>query len=143
MYGERPLPKPNEDTRPFWDGCREHQLRFQKCSHCGQVLWPPSMLCPKCYSRDAEWTVASGRGKIFSYAVYHKPFHPAFKQQLPYVVAVVVLEEGPHILSNIVECSHDQLKCDMEVSVTWEAVSDEIILPKFRPVQMTPQKDSQ
>ena len=78
--------------------------------------------------------MAGGRGKIFSYVVYHQPFHPAFKDELPYVVAVIALEEGPHILSNIVDCSHDVLRCGMEVCITWEDVSKEISLPKFRPL---------
>lgn len=139
MYCEKLLPKPNEDTKPFWNGCREHQLKFQKCKDCGEVRWPPSILCPKCYSQDAEWTAASGRGKVFSYAVYHRPFHPAFKERLPYVVAIVALEEGPHILSNIVDCSHDRLRCDMDVCVTWKDVSEETSLPLFRPVQKNEQ----
>jgi uncharacterized OB-fold protein len=141
MHSERPLPKPNADTIPFWDGCRNHELKFQKCKDCGHVRWPPSIFCPKCYSQDGEWTVASGMGKIFSYAVYHQAFHPAFKQQLPYVVAVVVLEEGPHILSNIIDCSHDRLRCDMEGCLAWEDVSEEMSLPKFRPVQKNRQND--
>jgi uncharacterized OB-fold protein len=133
MHCEKPLPKPNADTKPFWDGCRNHQLTFQKCKDCGHVRWPASIICPKCYSQETQWIVAGGKGKIFSFVVYHQPFHPAFKEALPYVVAVVELEEGPHILSNIVECIHHQLKCDMAVKISWQDVTEGICLPVFRP----------
>ena len=131
MNDERPLPKPNGDTKPFWDGCRQHQLKFQKCSECGQVRWPPSIICPNCHSQDATWILSSGRGKIYSYVIYHQAPHPAFKDKLPYVVAIVELEEGPHLLTNIIGSPHDHLRCDLPVVVTWEDVTKEISLPKF------------
>ena len=133
MDYKKPLPKVNADTKPFWEGCREHQLRFQKCTHCSHVLWPPSVLCPLCYSRDTEWLVLSGRGRVYSFVVYHQAYHPAFEDDLPYVVAIVELDEGPHILTNIIGCSPDSLRCDMPMEVVWEKVTDEITLPKFRP----------
>ena len=85
----KPLPKLNADTKPFWNGCSDHELRFQKCMECGYVRWPPSIICPLCYSNKTEWIRASGKGKVFSFVVYHKPYHPAFKIDLPYVVAIV------------------------------------------------------
>ena len=129
----KPLPKLNADTRPFWDGCRNHELRFQKCTECGHVRWPPSIICPLCYSDKTEWIRASGRGKVFSFIVYHKAYHPAFKPDLPYVVAIVELEEGPHFLTNIVGCDPGAVRCEMPVDVIWEDISKEFCLPKFRP----------
>ena len=134
MADSRPLPKPNTDTRPFWQGCKEHKLRFQKCSHCDHVRWPPSIICPACHSAETEWIVVSGRGSIYSYVVYHSAFHPAFKDDLPYVTAVVRLAEGPLILTNIVDCTHSELECDMPVEVVWDDSSKEFSLPKFRPI---------
>ena len=132
MDNQRPLPLINGDTKTFWDGCRDHLLKFQKCRECGHVRWPPSIICPKCHAQGSEWILSSGRGKIHSYVVYHQAFHPAFKEKLPYVVAIVELAEGPRILSNIVGSPHDQLRCDLAVSVTWEDVTEEVSLPLFR-----------
>jgi uncharacterized OB-fold protein len=127
-----PLPIPDEDTRPFWEGCGEHKLLFQKCLACSFVRWPPSIACPSCYSSDTEWITASGKGKIHTFVVYHKAFHPAFDGQTPYVVAVVQLAEGPMIATNIVGCDPSEMACDMPVEVVWEDVSDTVSLPKFR-----------
>lgn len=133
MDYDKPLPKLNADSRPFWSGCKEHQLRFQKCNNCGHVRWPASIICPMCYSYDTDWIVASGRGKVFTFVVYHKAYHPGFQSDLPYVVAIVELEEGPHIFTNITACSPDQVRCDMPVEVTWEDITEEFSLPKFQP----------
>ena len=134
MAYEKPLPQPNADTKPFWDGCKEHQLRFQKCRNCGHVRWPASIICPMCYSYDTEWIVASGKGKVYTFAIYHQAYHKAFESDLPYVTASVELEEGPRILTNIVGCSPDEVRCDMPVEVKWEDITEEFSLPKFKPV---------
>ena len=130
----KPLPKVNGDNREFWAGCKEHELRFQKCVDCGHIRWPAAVLCPSCHSLETKWIVSSGRGMIYTFAVYHKAYHPGFEQELPYVVATIELEEGPHLLSNVVGCGPDQVTCDMQVEVTWEDISEEFSLPKFRPV---------
>lgn len=132
MSVEKILPTPDADSKPFWDGCRDHQLKFQQCAACGEVRWPPSILCPTCHSQDTRWIEASGRGAIYTFAVYHQAFHPAFEGKLPYVVAVVRLDEGPMLLSNIVQCPHESLACGMPVKVAWDDISGELSLPKFR-----------
>jgi uncharacterized OB-fold protein len=101
------------------------------------VRWPPSFLCPKCHAKEAEWILSSGRGKIFSYVVYWDTYHPAFKADVPYIVALIDLEEGPRFLSNIVECHHEEIRCDMPVMLIWEDVTEEVSLPKFRPIKVT------
>lgn len=133
MEYKKPLPQPNADTRPFWDGCKKHQLRFQSCRVCGHVRWPPSIICPMCYSSDTEWIAASGKGKVYTFAVFHQGYHKSFEHDLPYVTAVVELDEGPHLLSNIVGCEPDEVKCDMPVEVMWEDVSEDFSLPRFKP----------
>jgi len=130
---EKPLPRINDDNREFWAGCKKHELRFQKCRPCGHVRWPPSIICPRCHSRDTEWIVAGGKGRIYTFVVYHVAYHPAFEPDLPYVVATVALEEGPHLLTNIVGCAPAEISCDMPVEVCWEDVTPEFCLPKFRP----------
>ncbi|MBN2059213.1 MAG: OB-fold domain-containing protein [Deltaproteobacteria bacterium] len=133
MTCEKPLPQPNPDTQPFWNGYGKHELRFQKCDDCGHVRWQASMICPMCYSTDTGWIVARGRGKVYSYVVYHRAYHPAFNGDLPYVVAVVELDEGPHLLTNIVGCPPEDAFCEMPVEVSWDDVAEGISLPKFRP----------
>jgi uncharacterized OB-fold protein len=131
---QKPLPQPNADDRYFWDGCREHRLLFQKCPKCGLVRWPPSIICPACHAEDTEVIEASGRGKVYTYAVYHQVYHPGFEGEIPYVTAVIELEEGPHFLSNIIGCAPGEVECGMPVEVVWEDVNREYSLPKFRPV---------
>ncbi|MFP3927779.1 MAG: Zn-ribbon domain-containing OB-fold protein [Desulfobacteraceae bacterium] len=130
---QKPLPQVNGDNKEFWAGCREHRLKFQKCRSCGQVRWPAAMLCPRCHSTETDWIDASGRGVVYTFAVYHVAYIPAFKDELPYVVATIELEEGPHLLSNVVGCSPEVVRCGMPVEVVWEDVTDEFSLPKFRP----------
>jgi uncharacterized OB-fold protein len=133
MDYNKPLPKINPDNSPFWNGCREHQLRFQKCKDCGFIRWPAAIICPECYSHDSEWIVVSGKGKIYSFVVYHIAYHSGFKDDLPYVVAIVKLKEGPHIYTNITKCNPAEVKCDMPVEVVWDDVTKEVSLPKFQP----------
>ena len=132
MSSKKPLPHPTADTKPFWDGCRAHELRFQKCGECGHIRWPASFLCPKCHSRDTAWIRAKGCGKIYSYVVYHRAYHQAFEEEVPYVVALVELEEGPRMLTNIVGSRPEEVGCDMPVVVAWEDIKEGIALPKFR-----------
>lgn len=134
MLYEKPLPQPNEDTKPFWDACKKHELRFQKCFSCGCVRWPSSIVCPQCHSRDAAWIKSSGKGKVYTFTIFHKVYHKGFADDVPYVVAIVELEEGPHFLTNIVDCPPGEVYCDMPVEVIWEDVAD-FSLPKFRPLR--------
>ncbi len=133
MAYDKPLPGDNPDTKAFWDGCRQHRLLFQKCSSCGHVRWPPALICPNCHGREADTTVSSGRGTVFSYVIYRETPHPAFRADLPYVVALVELDEGPRLITNIVGCPCEDVACDMPVEVVWDDVTETVSLPKFRP----------
>jgi len=133
MTYNKPLPKINADTKEFWEGCKQHLLKIQKCGSCGFVRFPPSFICPRCHSTETEWISASGKGSVYTFTVNHVAFHPAFQEDLPYVVAVVKLDEGPHMLTNIVGCEPAHVRCDMPVEIAWEDVTDEFSLPKFRP----------
>ncbi len=130
----KPLPVTDEDTKPFWDYCKKHELRAQKCLKCGGLYYPPSPLCPHCLSMDSEWVKLSGRGKVFTYIVAHRRYHPGFSAELPYVVAVIETDEGLRILSNVIGCMPDAVRIDMPVEVVFEDASPEFALPKFRPV---------
>ena len=82
----KPLPRVNGDTEGFWTGCKAHELRFQKCADCDHIRWPAAMICPECHSTDTEWIVAGGKGKIYTFVVYHVAIHEGFKDDEQYVV---------------------------------------------------------
>lgn len=134
MTYAKPLPVPDHDTRPFWEGCRAQRLMIQRCSQCGTHRFPPGPFCPKCRSREVEWIAASGRGHVFSWIVVEHPV-PAdiYRGDVPYVVALVELEEGVRMAANIVGCDPYAITAEMPVRVSFEEVSDEITLPRFRP----------
>ncbi len=133
MTYNKPLPSPTPETKPFWDGCKAHQLKVMHCTACDHTYLYPRPYCPKCFSDRTEWRDASGRGTLHTFMVNHRAA-PNF--DAPYVTAVVQLEEGPRLLTNLVDVEQDQhaLKIDMPVEVVFDDVTDEITLPKFRPV---------
>ena len=90
----KPLPEPTRDSKPYWDGLNEGRLLLQQCAACRKVRHYPRPVCDGCYSMEVAWIEASGRGRVHSWTVAHHPFHPAFKGELPYIVAVVDLAEG-------------------------------------------------
>jgi uncharacterized OB-fold protein len=134
MTYTKPLPQINPDNKDFWEGCRSHLLQIQKCSECEKPRWPSSFMCPYCLSTNTQLFNSSGRGKVYSFVVYHVAYHPSFKDDLPYVVALVDMEEGFRLLTNIIGCAPEEVHCDMEVEISWDDVTKDVSLPKFRPV---------
>lgn len=132
---DKPLPGITEDSEPYWEGTRHGELRAQRCADCGHLRFPPAILCPKCLSERGEWQRLSGRGTIYTYIIVHRPQHPAFFADAPYNVAIVELEEGLRMHTNIVEGANEELHVGMPVEVVFEKVDDEVTLPKFRPVR--------
>jgi len=131
---EKPLPFPGVETQPFWDYCKKHELRMQKCSQCGFIRYPPSNVCPNCHSlEEAEWAKLSGRGKVYSFVIFHYTYDKAFANEIPYAVASIELEEGPRMMSNITGINLEEIKVDMPVEVYFEDITDEFALPKFKP----------
>lgn len=130
---EKPLPNPTVDTQPFWYYCKKHELRMQKCSRCGYIRYPPSIVCPKCHYMEAEWVRLSGRGEVFSFTICHYVFDKAFANDIPYALATIELEEGPRMISNIIGCKLEDIRIGMLVEVDFEDVTDEFALPKFKP----------
>lgn len=128
----RPVPVPTPETQHFWDGALSGRLVLQRCDACAEVYFPPRPFCPACSCREVTQFEASGRGTLYSYVISHRP-HPAFDG--PYSIAVVELEEGPRMMTNIVGCdqSPETLELDMDVTVTFEAITDDIALPLFQP----------
>ena len=129
----KPLPSPSAESQPFWDACRRHELRLQRCGACGRYWFPPGLVCPECLSDDWEWALTSGRGQVFSFVVMHRVYHKGFANDVPYPVALIELEEGPHFLSNLVDCPLDEIRIGLPVEVVFDEVTPEHTLPKFRP----------
>ena len=129
----RALPQPTPETQHYWDGCREGELRLQRCTACDKPYFPPRPFCPACASRDVEVFAASGRATLYSYVINHRPRPDMGKE--PHSIAVVTLEEGPRLLTNVVGCAQtpEALVLDMPLEVVFEAQSDTITLPFFKP----------
>jgi uncharacterized OB-fold protein len=131
----KPLPVINSDNAPFWKYAKDHELRMQQCSGCGYIRFPAGIICPKCHSMEAQWVRLGGKGELYSYVIYHRAYHPAYKDDLPYAVAIIELAEGPRMESSIVGCKMEDLRIGMPLEVCFDDVTDEIALPKFRPVR--------
>jgi uncharacterized OB-fold protein len=131
----KPLPTIDGDNREYWKYCKAHELRMQRCRDCGHIRFPPSIICPKCHAMEAEWARLSGRGKIYSFTVFRVPYHPSYANDIPYDVAVIQLDEGPRMESNVTGVNMEDIKVDMPVEVYFDDVTEEVSLPKFRPVK--------
>ena len=123
-----------ELTAPFWEAARRGELVLPRCRTCSTVFFYPRELCPECLSSDLDWVTASGRGRVYSYTIVHQPAHPSFRADSPYVYAIVQLDEGVRMVSNIVDCPHDELAINMPVVADFDAVTPDTTLVKFRPV---------
>lgn len=126
--------KINPDNKVFWENCKKKKLVFQKCKNCGKVRWPYSIACPECHSFEIEYINSKGEGKVYTYTVFHIPFHPDFKDKVPYIVAIIELDEGVRFLSNIVNSNPDELECEKRVKVYWEKFN-EYFVPKFELIE--------
>lgn len=126
------LPRPEIDAvnAPYWEGLQQGRLLFQTCAVCGLRWLPPRSECPRCLADDPLWTQAGGRGRVLSWVVYHRALHPAFEQRLPYVVALVELEEGPRLMTNLTGVEPDALRADMPVRLQI-AQEDGLALARF------------
>jgi uncharacterized OB-fold protein len=130
----KPLPIPDVDSKEFWDGCHRHELLLQKCSDCGSYYFPPGPNCPQCFSTNVKWEKVSGRGTVYTYTVVRRALSPDWEDAVPYTVGVIELAEGPRMVSNVVECSPEDVKIGMSVEVTFDNITENATLPKFKPV---------
>ena len=133
---ERGIPTPTlyEWNRPFFAAGSEGKLMLQRCLRCKQLIYYPRMVCPSCLSPEYEWETLSGRGTVYSFAVVWRPNHPAFADQIPITLAVVELDEGPQMVTTLVDCAADRVEIGMEVTVVFDTIADGIALPKFAPL---------
>ena len=127
------LPTPDFETAPFWDAAKTGQFLVRHCLACGEHHFYPRPFCPKCWSDRVEWVEASGRAVLYTYSIVVSNDLPPFNERVPYVAAVVDLEEGPRVMTNVVDCELDALRVGMPVEVTFRELDDEITIPVFRP----------
>jgi uncharacterized OB-fold protein len=129
-----PLPEPEMDDRPFWEGCRRKVLQVQRCAECGHFRHPPGPMCPTCRSIKTEWVPVRGDGAVFSYTVVYHPVHSALKGAVPYNVAVVLLADAGdvRIVSNVIDAAPGEMTVGMPVHLHWDPTPDGGYLPRFR-----------
>src|SRR5215470_17114691 len=106
----KPLPRIDEESRGWWEALARHELVLQRCRACGTTRFPPRAVWPACLSSDVEWRRAGGRGVVYSFTVTHQNQAPGFREELPYVLAVVELAEGVRMMTNVVGCPPDQVR---------------------------------
>jgi len=130
---KKPLPAITTLNEPYWHGLRRRELKMPKCNDCGKIWYPPSPFCPSCWSRSFTWQQLSGRGRVNSWVVFHQAYFSSYKDDIPYNVAEVELEEGPRLLTNLVGVANEDIAIGMPVEIVYDDVTDEVTLAKFRP----------
>jgi uncharacterized OB-fold protein len=132
----KPLPRPTEVSAPFWQAAKEHRLIVQRCRRCGNLQHYPRPFCLRCAADDLDWQECSGRGTVYAFTIVRQAASAAFAPDVPYVHAVVALDEGPHMTTNIVGCAPETVRVGMRVTAVFEDATAEITLIKFRPTDV-------
>lgn len=132
------LPRPTPESAPFWQGCRDHKLLLQYCTTCAKHQFYPRVICANCMSEQLEWREASGRGTVETYTIVTRAVSDAYAADVPYIIALITLEEGPRLMSNVIGCDVESVKCGLAVEVVFERWSDKITMPKFLPTEDRP-----
>jgi uncharacterized OB-fold protein len=126
-------PKPSELSLPFWEATRDRKLLLQWCTACEQPIFYPRAACPTCQGTTLEWREATGRGEVYAVTVEQRPTLSSWRQEQPFAVALITLEEGVRMISNVIGCPVDDVAVGMAVVVSWEPLSDGRNLPQFSP----------
>nr|WP_310523555.1 Zn-ribbon domain-containing OB-fold protein [Polymorphobacter sp.] len=129
------FPVPTAETARFWQGCHDHKFLLQRCVACGQHQFYPRTICTNCMSEQLDWIEASGHGTVATYTIVTRAVSDAYAADTPYVIALIELEEGPRMMSNVIGCDVGDVKSGMAVEVVFENWSADITVPKFRPRQ--------
>jgi hypothetical protein len=127
----KPVPEPTRDSKPYWDGLDEGRLLLQQCAACRKIRHYPRPVCDACYSMEVDWVEASGRGRVHSWTVAHHPFHAGFKDELPYILALVDLEEGVRMNAQMRGMAADEMRIGLPIRVDFERTTDGVTLPVF------------
>lgn len=131
QYADLPHAVPGPLTAPFWAGCARGELLYQRCGRCAAATFPPAEHCRECLAVDQRWERGSGHGVLYSWTVVWRPVTPAFTP--PYAPAIVTLDEGYQMISNVIGADVDQLRLNLPLKVTFRAVGNELHLPYFEP----------
>jgi uncharacterized OB-fold protein len=131
----KPLPRPELKslTAPYWEAAKRHELIMQRCTACAGWIFYPREQCPVCFSQKLEWAPVSGRGRVYTFTIVHQPAHPGFQGETPYTYAIVQLDEGVRVPTNIVGCAPEDVRVDMPVVAVFDDVSPEWTLVMFKP----------
>ena len=127
------LPQPDLETQPFWDAARDGRLLIKRCAACEQFHFYPRPFCPHCWSDAVEWVEASGRATLYTWSVVRRNDLPPFPDRVPYVAAIVDLDEGPRMMTNVVDCDFDALQVGMQLEAVFHPISDDVTIVQFRP----------
>ena len=127
---QKPLPVPTPETKTFWDSCAKNKLIYQSCQQCGHSQFPPRPVCITCRSERLVWKPASGRGKVYSFTVVHRPPTEAFKADVPYIVALIDLDEGFRMMMNVRNTDPARVAIGQPVRVIFEQAAENIVLPQ-------------
>jgi uncharacterized OB-fold protein len=131
---ERPGPIVTPETAEYWAAGHRGVLLIGSCEICGHIFFPPRAVCPRCWESGAGSTASSGRGSVYAYSVVHQNRNPGFRDNLPYVVALVELDEGVQLMTNLVDCDPNEVRVAMPVGVVFQPLDDRVSIPLFRPV---------
>jgi uncharacterized OB-fold protein len=127
----KPLPQIDDRNRPHWTGNAAGELRVQCCNDCKTTRFPASRWCPHCLSEDTSWQPTSGKGQVWSFCVFHRAYFKGFAGDIPYAVALIELDEGVKIYSNLVGVPREKINIGMRVRAVFEKVNEEVTLVKF------------
>jgi len=130
----KPLPTPNNEDRAFWEAMKRHEPVCQRCGDCGTWLWLPLVQCPRCYSFNLIYEKIRGAGKVYSYSIVNYNPAPLWQDAVPYILAVVELEEGVRMKLHLVNCPVTGVKMGMAAKMTFKDVTPEWTLPQFEPM---------
>jgi uncharacterized OB-fold protein len=128
------LPQIDETNRPYWDGAKAGELRLQRCASCAQLRYPIATVCPNCLSTELEWEAVSGRGEVYTFGIFRHRYNDTWGDRVPYAVAIVRLEEGPFVISDLVDVDVDEVRVGMPVGVHFDPATPDITVPRFAPV---------
>ena len=126
------LPSPKPGTTQYWEACKRHELLIQECSQCGTKQFYPRTICSSCSATELQWVQASGSGTVVTWTVVRHPVSPAYAADIPYVIALIELDEGPTMMAQIVDCEPESVQSGMLVDVCFEDWTEEITIPNFR-----------
>ncbi|MCR9096937.1 MAG: Zn-ribbon domain-containing OB-fold protein [bacterium] len=125
-----PIPR-TEISQGFWDAIAEGRLAIQRCTDCGLLRHYPQLRCPACHSDASDWQTVSGRGRVHSYTVSHRAFHPAWKDHVPYVIATIELDEGVRMVCDLLDADPETIAIDQAVEVRFEDLPGQGPVPRF------------